>query len=652
MRWKFLIPFLIIIAAIAAFNIIFLDSLIKKAAISGGEIIFGARVEISSLSTNFKNLSITIKDLRIADKNDEWTNLFESGNIHFGVRPLPLLTKKIVIDEMSVEGLRWGTKRKTSGFLPPAKIARLNRADKDSFTSKLLKKIEERAAREFAALPPVETIANIQKSIKDVSVENAVNALDLQSLKEMDAMSKEVSAKYSQYTQNIDNLKIQEKIDNSNRLINEIKAIDFRNVSDIENAKNAITKLQETKTDLEKTYNDVKAIQSQAGADFGREQDWLKKINELKDKDFQNISGKLKLPAFSYQNVSQAIFGPVWVQRINTVVYYMGIARKYMPARKKEDKKIVKKRLKGMDVSFPSYNALPDFLIAKMSLSGSTGGDGKTGEAIDFSGKIEDITSDPILIGRPIKLTLSGIQGTKKINIEGIADHTTDEPVERLSIAYSGLDVKDFGIPSSDYLPQLNKGDASIAANFTLKGGAIEGTLHAALTSLSPEITPQSNDEAQKILSSLWYGVSTITLDASLGGTLENMNISLSSNIDKILSDRLKNIYGEQLANIQNRLHAEIDKLTSQKKEEFLNEFTIKKNEVSNRIMEKQKDIGLTIDALNTKKTEVENKIKSRIDAEKNKAEEEINRRKEEEKRKAEEELKKRSEEEFKKLFK
>ena len=109
MRWKYFIPTVVITALIVVFNIFFLDYLLKTSIISAGEMIFGARVEVSSVKTRFKNLSIDIKGLKAANKSDVFKNLFEIDDIRFSVRPAPLLSMKLIINEMAVDGVKWGT---------------------------------------------------------------------------------------------------------------------------------------------------------------------------------------------------------------------------------------------------------------------------------------------------------------------------------------------------------------------------------------------------------------------------------------------------------------------------------------------------------------------------------------------------------------
>ena len=53
MRWKYFVPTVVIIAVIVAFNLLFLDMILKKSIIAGGEMVFGAKVEVAGVKTKF-----------------------------------------------------------------------------------------------------------------------------------------------------------------------------------------------------------------------------------------------------------------------------------------------------------------------------------------------------------------------------------------------------------------------------------------------------------------------------------------------------------------------------------------------------------------------------------------------------------------------
>ena len=628
MRWKFVIPSFIIVAAMIAVTVLFLDTFIRKALVAGGEKAFGAKVEIAGVKTRLRNMSVSISGVAVADKDNEWRNVFEAESLRFSMEPLPLLSKKVIIDEMSVAGIRWGTQRATSGALPPRKLKKIAAAgrkeDENSATARLLNRLKEKGKEELASLPALQTIQNAQSGIKDLSVGKVVASLDLQSPAEIEKIKSDISARSEQFSKTLEGLQVNEKAAKAGALLNELKDVRIQNLSDIERTRSKIDELNRTKNELEQSYKDIQSLQSQVSSAFSDSKNILARLEEAKDRDFQSLMAKMQLPSFSYSNIAQGIFGPMWINRANSVIHYIHIARKYMPARSKKDKKATRPRLRGIDVSFPRENALPSFLIRTVSLSGSTGGPGKTGEALDFKGIAGNITSDPVLLGKPLTATIDGIQGSKRLALSAELDHTTIDTTDRIDISYSGLPVKDFNLPSSEYLPAFNEGTVAIESSFTLKSSATVDCYMDAVLSGIGVYSGSASNEINKIVAQLWEGVTEIRIHSGLAGSMDNPALSVSSNLDDILSSKIKNLYGEKLAEVQNEARTEIDRLTAEKKQELLAQAAATKETILNQVMANQKEIRYTMDALANKKEEIENQIRSRADEEKKKAEEEL----------------------------
>ena len=100
MRWKFFIPAVLITILIIAFNIFFLDKLIAKTLTASLQMIFQAKVEVGSVETRLKKLSIKISGFKIADKDSPMQNLIEFKQTQFSLMPIPLLSKKILIENI------------------------------------------------------------------------------------------------------------------------------------------------------------------------------------------------------------------------------------------------------------------------------------------------------------------------------------------------------------------------------------------------------------------------------------------------------------------------------------------------------------------------------------------------------------------------
>ncbi|MFH1369529.1 MAG: TIGR03545 family protein [Elusimicrobiota bacterium] len=676
MRWKYFVPTVVITAVIIIFNVVFLDSFIKHGLISAGEAIFKAKVEVGSLKTKFSNLSITIKGLAVGSSGDEWKNLIEIDRIAFALKPVPLLSKKFIIEELAVEGVKWGTKRAASGALPPKKLKKIiekeKKQDENSLTAKLFKSIQDKTKNEIKNLPAADSFKDMSSQIKNIKFDTAINVNDLESVKEMEAMKTELAGKAAQYDSRIKELNIDNKISMVNAAVEEAKSIKIGSLQDVEPAKKKIEALNQSKTGLDKSINEINALKAQMDADIGSEQDMLARINALKDKDYQMLASKFNIPSFSFGNISQSLFGPEWIGRVNQAVYYLHVARKYMPSGGKQKKKVIKpSRMKGMDVSFPKEDNPPDFLIQKISLTGTTGGAGKEGEPLDFKGTVADITSDPALLGRPTVALIDGKQGAKDMKIKGMLDHTGEIAEDTLTISYSGMDPKSFGLPSSEYFPAFDKGRGKMTGNLTLKGDEMDCYIITSLEGLKYTIPEEKkNDETAKMIAGMWDGITSFDVKMAVTGAPGNLKISISSTLDSILSERFKKIAGDKVAEFQNKAKAEIDKLTNDKKNEVMGQYTAQKDAAQKQLGDKQKELQTQLDALKSQLSSKQDAAKNQGDAEKKKAQEALDAEKKKaedaaaaekkkaeeaaaaEKKKKEEELKKQAEDKLKDMFK
>ncbi len=670
MRWKYFIPSVVITALIVVFNILFLDMVLKSSIISAGEMIFGAKVEVSSVKTKFKNLSIDINGLKAADKNDVFKNIFDIGDIRFSVRFAPLLSMKLIINEMSVEGVKWGTKRETSGALPPAKQAKYVKQQKkensNSFFSKLTDKLTEKGKSEITQLPAMGNVKSVQDQFKDFSLDKTVSAEDLQSIRELDAMQKGFGDKCASYQEQINGIDTAAKAKEASFEISDLSNIKISSPKDAEALKSKLDALNKTKDDLQKSLDQINGLKARAEADFGTDKDIAAKINDLKDKDIKALSDKYKIQSFSTGGIAKSIFGPVWMARVEKAIYYVQVVRKYMPPKKKNSNTTTVQRENGTDVRFSKQDNPPDFLISKVTLTGTTGGDGKEGVPLDFTGEINDITSDQSLLGRPTKFDVNGVQAVKTLKINGVFDHRSEEDaLDTFSFVYSGLTAKEMNLPQSEYLPAFDKGEGKVNGVFTLKGDNINASIDIELTGIKlPE--SDKNDETKSMVASLWAGVDSISVTAKLTGTLEKIDMSVTSNIDKTLSDRLAKLYGEKIAEVQNKIRSEVDRLTNDKKAEVMSQYNSKKNELAQMFSGKQKEAQDKIDGLkkmqDSKQNEAKNladnarkqaqiaadaekqKLQDQADAEKKNAEDDA-------KKKAEDEIQKKAQEQLKGLF-
>ncbi|PKM93003.1 MAG: hypothetical protein CVU80_00395 [Elusimicrobia bacterium HGW-Elusimicrobia-4] len=610
-RWKAVLPTVIILAVAIIFTVFFADRIIKKIAINIGESVFSAKVEISFLKTKLKNMSVEIKGLQIASKEDVWKNILVIDRISFSMEPLPLLSKKIIVNEMTSEGMKWGTVRKTSGALPPKKKKKLERKRKGEeagISDRMMASLKNKVSEETSNLAIISDIKSFQKNIKDIDVKKLTDIANLSSLKEIEKIKSSFGEKETKYRNLIGEINVDAKTKEITDTVDGMKELKISSLADVPSVKEKISKLKDTKKSTEKLLEQIKIAKNNVTSDFGEEKDLVEKINELKNSDYNNIMSKLSIGNLSAGNITKSLIGPIWLTKINGTLYYVKLARKYMP--KSEKKKLLKKRLKGMDVAFEKENELPGVLVKNIVISGTTGGEGKNNEtAIDFKGNVSDITSNPVLWGKPTTGKIIGKKRKKEILINLIFDHTKKTSKDEIMLTLKGMTPTDIGVSNLGNILFIDDGDVGIIAKFEMAGDELNSQIASKVGNVKFG-TAEKENETQKIFKQMFKNVKELTVDAQLISKQEDTDFKVKSNLDDIFKQGIKSLVGEKLAEAKAKIKEEIDRQVDGKKKETLAEFTNKKDGLLKNLTSKEQVLTAKTEEIKIKISSAEEEIK------------------------------------------
>jgi len=576
-RWSFLIITAIIIALIAILNILFFDKILKKVIISTGQTIVGAKVEIDYLKTSFKNCSVVINGFRAADKNDYFKNLVDIERIRFDVRFAPLLRKKVVIDEMSVDGLRWQTARKTSGELPKKK-----KSNQESKFAKMFKVAKDKTVTEFNNLPSVETFNKIQDQIKNFDINKLIEDSGLSSIKEVEKVSTDLQNKYKSYQDKVNNFNYEEKINKAKTLADDLSKSKFGSIADIANT---AKKVNELKT-IKKEFDDILNELNNAKKDVSATIDVTKQIKNTVTKDVNMICEKIAIPTLNTRNISQMIFGTKWVSRVEKTLYYISIIKKYIPEGSDEKEvKEVKQRALGRDILFRE-KLYPSLLISLMKLSGTTAKT-KEEQGIDFSGLIKNISSSPKLVGVPITLELNGNNATQKLSVNGLFDHRTKDSKDNIKVELTGLSGTILNIEPNDYLPLVDTAKVNVAGAFDLTSSGFLCGADIAFRDIK-EKDLKSVEGNLKYLAQITNSIKSfdVNLTAQTQDS-ENLDVKINSDIDKKLYDAMSKMFSAKVNEAKDKIKKKVNELAQEKAKEIEKSLQGQKDQVLKQINEK-----------------------------------------------------------------
>ena len=577
-RWSFLLTTIIIIALIAILNILFFDKILKKVIISAGQTAVGAKVEIDYLKTSFKNCSVTINGFRAADKNNYFKNLVDIEKIRFDVRFAPLLRKKVVIDEMSLDGLRWQTDRKTSGELPKKK-----KSNKESKFAKMFKTAKEKTVTEFNNLPSVEMFNKIQDQIKNFDVNKLIEDSGLSSIKEVEKVSADLQDKYKSYQDKINNFNYEEKINRAKTLADDLSKSKFGSLADIANT---AKKVNELKT-LKKEFDDILAELNNAKKDVSATIDVTKQIKNTITNDVNMICEKISIPTLNTKNISQMLFGTKWVNRVEKVLYYISIIKQYIPEGSDEEEvKEVKQRALGRDIIFRE-KLYPSLLISLMKVTGTTA---KTKEevGIDFSGLIKNVSSSPSMVKDLMTMALRGSTAEQQLSVLGNFDHRTPNFKDQIAVEIFGFEGSSLlDIEPNDYLPLVNTATIDVKSLFDLDTSGFLAKADINFRNIK-EKDLNSIEGNLKYLAQITNSIKSFDVNlAAQTQDSENLDVKIKSDIDKKLYDAISKLFSAKVNEAKDKIKQKVNELAQEKAKEIEKNLQGQKDAVLKQINEK-----------------------------------------------------------------
>jgi len=542
---------LITLAVLTLLIVLFLDPFLKWAIIKAGQGVFGARVNIEAVKTKLLKGRMSIRGLQVADKSKPMQNLFQWGDAVFDFRPVPLLEKKVVIEEASLTGLKFGAPRKTSGALTWEE-------KQPGFVGKAVSHMQSQ----------VEKIAldKVSEAKERYNPKEALDPKNLQTLQAADRAKAQLQAAPQQVQQQIDKLNAQQRAADFQKRAQALGSKDTsaagiaQKLSEV----NALTKeLQAFRKDVEDTQHTVIDQIKNAQAQ-------VEEVKKAREEDWKALKSRFALPTLDKASMARALFGPAAVQWGERLFNGVHMVRSHMPPKPKSPPPPPRGRARIIE--FPRTHDVPRFLLEKALVSGEVGQDKPFG----FSGTITGITTNPPLYGKPATIDLAGTQGPRSFNLKGMLDHTHDIPAESLEATYNGFSLSNTSFGQSDSLAiGLTQGEGRAQGRVAIKGDTLEG--HIALQgnnlSVDPKIDLKSNSaiaqRAVKNITGSLASVKSMTVGIGLSGTLDAPKLDIDSNIGSIVADALKSALGAEIAEQEKALRAEFEKATAGKIQEL-----------------------------------------------------------------------------------
>jgi len=556
MRWKGFIALAVLVAAWLIVTSLFLDRWIESGLESAGEAIVGAKVEIDGLDFRFSDLSVQWQKLQAADSKQPMRNLLETGRIAFKMSPAALFRKRIVIDEMALEGVRSGTPRTTSGALqkkpPKPKTGKPDYLDK----------LKARLKNEVDLLPVMKFDPAAFK--KKLNLDSLIAIAAIRTPQRIDSVKKDAAAAVERWDGFARTFRPDEDL---KKIQSDFQGLEPQKIKTIPEALALVEKARSTQKSFKAISDTFSVRQKEIRADVGRLASYPAQADDWIREDYRSVAQKAKLPDLSMRSIAKMLAGGAIVVKADQVLGYYQTVRKYMPRKTNKPEKKPVPRFKGQDIHYTERHAYPTFLIRRISVSGQAGAD-TTRAGVMLKGEIFDVTSQPWVIGKPTTVDLSGMtQDLRSVAFQAVLDHVTEAASDSFHVRFGNVSLNRVAIPASRYLPaQIQKGKADFNLVLRFKEADFLGRLDMNARDLGFDFNQvQSSDLFVDIVRRVIGQMGLITLDVRAAGKQDNFQFNVNSNIDDLVSQELKKMGSQALADAEARIRSRLDQIKAQK---------------------------------------------------------------------------------------
>lgn len=614
-RWEAIVPFFIVVALVWAYFFFFFDSHIRRALEYVGTQANGAEVNIASVRTSFWNASLDINKIQLTDGSDPIKNKIQIGQMKWAMLWDALLRGKIVIREASILEIAIGVKRDRPGYVvpppPPSSESKFDQLKKQALNAaqeEFSKNVLGDVASILNGTDPQEQLKNIQTSLKSSAMISELQA--------------GLKTKEAEWRKRIEALPQNKDLQDLQTRIRSVKLDGFSNPGEVQKSLQDLNSIYQ---DANSKYQQITSTAQALNGDVGTYQATLKSLESQIRQDVSDLESRLKIPKLDAASLSRSIFGPLFLDKVKKVEFYVNKARSYMPPKKTAEQKAEfaaptpRERAEGRNYKFGRQNAYPLFWLKHAAISS------KSIEGAEYSGnligELKNVTDDPPIIGQPTVASFKGEfpkQGFYDVLGELTIDHTTEKALEKIKLAVGSYPILGQRLIDSDEV-KLGFDQAQVASTLeaVLTGGELtidaQNKFQRAKDAVSQGFL--SAEAKQPILAEILKGalaqIPTVTLNARAAGSWTSLQFNINSSLGQDLTQAFDKQIKAKIAEAREKLNKFVNERIGQERKKLTAEFNKVKGQVDSLVASKQAEVDKIKNQIETAKNDaVKNQTK------------------------------------------
>ncbi|MDJ0781084.1 MAG: TIGR03545 family protein [Desulfosarcinaceae bacterium] len=546
-RWPGLIAFVAITLILAVVWHFLADWLVKRAVESAGTRAVGAKVEVAAADLSLFPAGLVLDGLQVTNPDAPMTNAVEIGRVGMDLELAQLIRRRVVVNLMQVDALRFNTERKSSGALPD-KQRRKEGADSEGAGEALKKGLEKMGCGNFK-LP----------SFEKPDLQNLLANEQLKSLELAQQLEADIKAEEAYWQKTLKELPDQQTLKAYEEKLKGLSSKKSDLGALLGKAGDALTVQKELRADLER----IKAAQQRFQKSSRDLRQRVQQLPKAPMADVRRLQAKYSLSADGLANLSQLLIGGQlcdhwqtaweWYQRLKP---YIAQATAGGEAAAPEPE-----RGTGAYVRFTEKTPLPTFLIrqTKASVQLPLGA---------LSGKIENINSNPPLLGKPTAFNFLGrdLAAAKSLSATGLIDLVTPgDPSSRAKLELNGYQLDKVPLSREAALPvTVDTALADLAADFSFAEQRVNTSVDMDFDAVKLSAAAPAGDNAvQTALINGLTGIRRFDLVASVMGNVDDYRMKIRSSLDQTLKDAVGGLVKKEAAKLSAQIESKVRQAVS-----------------------------------------------------------------------------------------
>ncbi len=483
--------------------VVFVDMILERVIEREGTRIVGARVELDNAHLSILPAGVELTRLQVTDPGSPMTNAVEVDRLSASVDLGLLIKKKVRVTEAAIERVRFGTARTSSGAVAGAKAG-----------------VKTPAKRPSISIP----------SLEFPDPGEILKTEQLETLKLAETLKKDMAEAKADWSGKIDGVLDTKKIEEFKRRAEALQK--GAGGGDPLAMVGAAKEVASLKSDIEAYVNELKGTQKRLKDEISS---LSKRVNEVKgapERDIKRLKEKYSLTGAGIENLSTLIVGERVAGLVEKGTYWY---ERLAPVLADSDGKA--KAAEKPAAGGPAQDLSVD--LAKISVELAAG---------TIAGEVRNISSGPTIPSVPATFDFTGdkLKGLDSVKVSGSIDRTDPtKAADRAKLRVTGYRAKDVGLKRTGSMPiTMSRAVVDLGVTASLDGKAgdtigkrrVNAEVDAGFndTKIMAQ-APEGANRVMGIVADAISGVDAFRLKAKVSGTLDDYDLKLESDLDRIL---------------------------------------------------------------------------------------------------------------------